>query len=98
MSIFAVHYTYDPTQSEARLAIRGKHREWLTGLAEQETCLAAGAYQDKEGALLIFQAGERADVEEILAGDPYLHSGVISATEIDLWPAVIGQFSHYLNP
>lgn len=96
MSIFAVQYTYDPALSELRLDARPKHRQWLSGLAEQNICLAAGAYAEKEGALLIFQASEKAAVEEILSADPYLHAGVISATEIDLWPAVIGQFTKYL--
>ncbi|MUN54995.1 hypothetical protein GMA10_07185 [Kocuria koreensis] len=90
MAHFVVHYSYGPADQQA--AHRGEHREYLGTLLEQGHLLASGPYTDDgaEGALLIFSAETADDVESLLAKDPMVVHGVVTAHEVRAWNPVLG--------
>jgi uncharacterized protein YciI len=96
MSIFAVEYVYGPEAEDARTEHRPQHREWLAAQAAAEVVLASGPYGDGAGALLIFQAGDEAELRGILAQDPMTTGGGVTGLKISAWNPVIGQLSKYV--
>lgn len=91
MPTYAVHYTYTD-DTDARLAARPGHREFLTRLADEGVCLAAGAYAPHEapGGLLIFRADTADELARRLADDPYATGGFIADTRIVEWGPAVG--------
>jgi uncharacterized protein YciI len=68
-AMYAVQMAFsdDPT----RLELRPAHRERLAALAADGQLLAAGPWADDTGALLVFLAPTRDQLDAILAADPY---------------------------
>ncbi len=90
MSIYAVRYTYDD-RPDHRMAVRPVHRAWLARQVAAGTLLASGPFTDGEpGALLVFRADSRDDLEALLAQDPFATEGVIASTEAREWEQVFG--------
>ncbi|GAA4285460.1 hypothetical protein GCM10022261_29910 [Brevibacterium daeguense] len=96
MAIFAVTYEYGP-DTERRMAARPAHRKWQAHLNETGVLLSSGPLEDAgvPGGLLILQADERSNIEDILAQDPYAAEGVITATTIRQWNPVFGPWAEY---
>jgi uncharacterized protein YciI len=89
MAKFAVQYVYGPDQD--RLAeVRPTHRDYLDALVEKGALLLSGPYADAEGALLIFEAADEAELRGILAADPYAGAQVLSETTVREWNAIKG--------
>ncbi|CAM5454310.1 YciI family protein OS=Streptomyces tendae OX=1932 GN=GUR47_02460 PE=3 SV=1 [Streptomyces tendae] len=61
---------------EAVDAVLEEHVVWLDGLYEQGVFLASGRKEPREGGVIIAVAGDRARIEEITAGDPFVKAGV----------------------
>ncbi len=91
MPKFAVEYSY-VEDVPSRHAVRPKHRDYLGGLAAQGKVLAAGAWAADDGALLLFEVADEAEVKAILDNDPYKAAGVISATRVTEWTPVLGSW------
>ncbi|WP_028709287.1 YciI family protein [Propionicicella superfundia] len=91
MATFAVIYTYSD-DTELRAAVRPRHRAYLGGLGEQSICLVAGAWTPTEppGALLVFRADSKEEVEDLLANDPFVTEGYVVDKQIFEWGAGIG--------
>ena len=90
MSIYAVRYTYDD-RTDHRMAVRPVHRAWLARLAEAGLLLASGPFTDGEpGAMFIFRADSRDELEALLARDPFAAEGVVAFTEAREWEQVLG--------
>jgi uncharacterized protein YciI len=68
-AMYAVQRAF--SDDPARLELRPAHRERLTARASQGQLLAAGPWADDTGALLVFLAGSRDELEAILTADPY---------------------------
>jgi len=49
----------------------------------------AGPWHDDSGALLVFRAGT-ADLDAILAADPYYRTPGVSVTAVRQWDPVVG--------
>lgn len=94
MSIFAVEYVYDADSAELRDEHRPVHRQWLSELQEQGRMLAAGAFVDGAGALLIFTADDESDLHALLKQDPFAVVGAISGMKTTEWKPGLGAFSH----
>ncbi|MEO6084079.1 MAG: YciI family protein [Umezawaea sp.] len=89
MAKFAVQYVYGPDRD--RLAeVRPKHREYLDTLVEKGVLLLSGPYADADGALLIFEAADEAELHGILAADPYVGAQVLAETSVREWNALKG--------
>jgi uncharacterized protein YciI len=72
----------------ARLALRPGHRERLAELAADGKLLAAGPWADDSGALLVFLADTREELDQILAADPYYSSAGVTIVWAQEWSLV----------
>lgn len=71
MSAFIVETRYDPAHEEERLAIRPQHLQYLDGLMERHQLANAGPLADGTGAVLVYLAKDRAELDQLMAPDPY---------------------------
>jgi len=89
--IYAVTYRYTDDVA-ARDALRTEHRDYLRGLAEQGALLVSGPFGPDEpaGALLVFRAGTRDDVDRWIAADPFTVRGIVARASTSKWEPVLG--------
>jgi hypothetical protein len=89
MAKFAVQYVYGPDRD--RLAeVRPKHRDYLDALVEKGVLLLSGPYADGDAALLVFEVADEAELQGILAADPYAGAQVLAETTAREWNAIKG--------
>jgi uncharacterized protein YciI len=89
--LFAVLATYVPDAVNRRAPHRDAHLAYARALVERGVLVMAGAFADPvDGALLIYRAGSRAEVEAYLADDPYVRAGLWPSITIREWTVVIG--------
>ena len=91
-NIFAVTYFYDQARTEAVVAARPKHREFLRGLYAAGQLLASGPTDDGN-ALLIVRAEDANGALALLDPDPMREAGVITDRNARGWNAVIGPWA-----
>jgi uncharacterized protein YciI len=78
-------YTEDAsTIAKARPA----HREYLAGLIQQGRLVISGPFSDDSGAVLVYEAETSAQVEKLVAEDPFATEGVFVSWEIRPWNVV----------
>jgi uncharacterized protein YciI len=83
---FAVMFGYE---NEGRIAeVRPLHREYLTSLKEHGNLVAAGAFVDDSGALIIYEAESESEVIDIVEHDPFHEAGIFSTYLIRPWNQV----------
>ncbi|WP_416479179.1 YciI family protein [Streptomyces sp. LKA04] len=61
---------------EAIDAVLPDHVAWLDELYERGVFLASGRKEPRDGGVIVAVAGDRARMEEIAAGDPFVRAGV----------------------
>jgi uncharacterized protein YciI len=88
MARFLVLTTF--TSAEKRMAHRPEHRVYLNQLVEEGKLLMAGPFADESGGLIVFEAVDQAEVEEMMANDPFTINGVFATTDIRPWTLVAG--------
>ncbi|WP_028478614.1 YciI family protein [Nocardia sp. CNY236] len=93
MPIFAVHYEYSAATVPGRDAHRPAHRTWLAGLLTSGTLLTSGPYPDGSGALLLFRSASPAELQGLLARDPFAREGLIDDVRVVEWVPVLGAFT-----
>lgn len=91
MALFAVTLEFSDDQ-ERRSQVRPKHREYLAQLLERGKLRESGPFADDSGALLIYDASDIAEVQEILSNDPYTPAGIIVGATIKEWNIVMSRF------
>jgi uncharacterized protein YciI len=84
--MYAVQLAF--SDDNARLALRPGHRERLAELAADGTLLAAGPWSDDSGALLVFLADTREELDQIMAADPYYSCAGVTVVWIQEWNPV----------
>lgn len=89
MTVYAVRYTYND-QADTLAATRPTHRAWLADRLAAGDLLVSGPFTDAPGALLVFRASSRDDVDALLAQDPYAAAGVLATVEVHAWDQVFG--------
>ncbi|WP_395575911.1 YciI family protein [Streptomyces sp. BK79] len=57
-------------------ALLQEHVAWLDELYEQGVALASGRKEPRDGGVIVAVAEDRARMEEIAAGDPFVRAGV----------------------
>jgi uncharacterized protein YciI len=87
----ALRYDYPKDVLERR----GPHRPGHLALAQEfhaaGKLLLAGAFDPpSDGALLVFEVGAAAEVEEFVRRDPYVQHGVVTGHRIHPWNVVVG--------
>ena len=90
MPTYAVRYTYDD-RTDVRDRVRPAHREYLLN---QSTLLGSGPFVDAApGALLVFGTADRAELDAIVAADPFVLEGLVAHTDVREWDVVLGPWS-----
>lgn len=71
------------------------HVHYLLGLIGQGKLKASGPLRGTSlrSGFLIFKADSRAEVEELVAGDPFAHEDLILTLTIEEWDPFFGTFS-----
>ena len=92
MALFAVTIKFTD-DAERRLQVRPTHREYLKKLLEAGKLFESGPFVDDSGALLIYDAADVAEVQELLANDPYAPNGIVETVTINEWNRVIARGS-----
>ena len=92
MAWFAVDVTYTEDR-ELLMAVRPRHREYLTRLVESGTAVAAGPWADDLGSLTIFSVADRAELDRLIAQDPYTTENVVVERTIREWKPIFGAFA-----
>jgi uncharacterized protein YciI len=78
--IIAVEYALVAEGTERRLAARPAHREWLTGLKDDGRLVQAGPLADGTSSLLVFDVADQAELDGVLAADPYPKDAFVVAS------------------
>lgn len=86
---FTVETTY-AEDGEKLAAARPRHREYLRGLVEQGSVAAAGPWADDSAGFAIYQVADRAELDRLLADDPYTTEGVAASRRINEWKLLLG--------
>lgn len=83
MSLFAVTYRYAPNSDAGRDELRPKHMDFLQNLFDTERLIVSGptdATGPHPGALLIISGESAADVDGLMAEDPFAVAGYVERT------------------
>jgi hypothetical protein len=76
--IVNVEYEFVAEAAERRLAARPAHREWLTALKADGRLVQAGPFTDGTSSLLVFNVADEAELDAILATDPYPKDSIVA--------------------
>lgn len=76
------------------------HVEYLNGLIAAGKLKASGpiAGQPLRGGLLIFSVADRAELDALIAADPFAIEGLISELTVTEWNRLFGSFSAEAAP
>lgn len=89
MALYAVEITL--ADDELREQLRPQHRAHLVELEAAGVLWLAGPWVETSGTgLMIFEVPDRADLDRVLAADPYAVAGLVTARRIHLWQPVLG--------
>ena len=88
MAKYVLELRFDQ-DNERRLAVRPSHREYLRALLERGKLFMAGPWDDDSGAMIIYEAVDEAEVQAILAADPYTEAAVYSVVALREWRLIL---------
>lgn len=71
---------------------RPAHRQYLTGLRDQGKLVISGPFADDAGGLLVYEAENSEQVEQMVRDDPFARQGVFLSWEIRPWNVI------FVNP
>ncbi|GIW05641.1 MAG: hypothetical protein KatS3mg060_0446 [Dehalococcoidia bacterium] len=91
MKLYAAILTYVPDIAEKRVPHRPAHLAYLEELRAQGKVVMAGAWADPlDGALIIYRAETRDEVDEMMDNDPYCRAGLWTGRTVREWNVVVG--------
>jgi uncharacterized protein YciI len=85
--IYAAIAKYTPDASTIAKA-RPAHRQYLTGLRDQNKLVISGPFGGDAGGLLVYEADTPEQVESMIREDPFAKQGVFLSWEIRPWNVV----------
>lgn len=74
-------------------AVRPVHRQYLAQLKAQGKLVASGPFTDDSGALIIYEAADRDEAEQLLRQDPFCSEGVFRSWQLRPWNPVLANRS-----
>ncbi len=89
MPLFVLQYRF-PEDAEQRLAVRPRHRAYLDELRASGKLVAAGPWADDSGALLVYAVEDEAELERLMADDPYVVADVFGERTLREWRPIFG--------
>jgi len=84
MATFVVEFRYR-VDRQGRSAVHPAHAEYLHDLAERGALLLGGPLVGENAGLLVYRVGDRAELQRVLDGEPYLVAGLVADTRISEW-------------
>ena len=85
--LYVLMFTDKPNSLDVRMKARPGHIDYLNGLGSR--LKAAGPFTDEAGSpngtLVIVEAQDRAEAEDIARNDPYAKAGLFASVEIRAW-------------
>ena len=90
MPFFALFYDLVDNFVERRQPYRADHLALLDQAQRDGRLVLAGPLKPADTALLVFRADSAADVEAIVARDPYVAKGLVKSWRVREWTVVIG--------
>jgi uncharacterized protein YciI len=86
----ALFYDYVEDVLEKRAPLREDHLAWARRWKADGRIVMAGALGNPpHGALFVFLVDEPEQVEEFVAGDPYVSGGIVTGHRVVPWNVVI---------
>jgi uncharacterized protein YciI len=83
-------YDYVENAVERRAPFRPTHLAWAREWKDDGRLVMAGALgEPPHGALFVFRVDDPAQIEEFVAGDPYVSGGVVTGHRVVPWTVVI---------
>ena len=67
---------------------RPAHRQYLTGLQDQNKLVISGPFADDSGAILVYEAESLEHVDNMVREDPFAKQGVFLSWEIRPWNVI----------
>jgi uncharacterized protein YciI len=89
MAWFTVETTYI-SDADKLADSRPRHRAYLQALVERGKVGAAGPWVDDSAGFAIYQVADRAELDVLLAEDPYTVDGVAASRRVNEWKLVLG--------
>ncbi|HEX7136411.1 MAG TPA: YciI-like protein [Vicinamibacterales bacterium] len=90
MPYFALFYDLVDNFVERRQPYRAEHLALLDEAQRAERLILAGPLKPPDTALLVFRAETAAEVEAVVARDPYVANGLVKSWHVREWTVVIG--------
>jgi uncharacterized protein len=88
MAWFTVETQY--AGREKLTAARPRHREYMRGLVDEGKVVAGGPWVDDSAGFAIYRVEDRAELDRLLAEDPYTTGGAAARRTINEWNIVVG--------
>lgn len=88
MATYVLELAFDK-DNDRRIEVRPSHREYLRQLYAEGRLVTAGPFADDTGALLIYRAGSREELDDMLEADPYTAADVVTRMAIREWVQII---------
>jgi hypothetical protein len=86
----ALFYDYVENAVERRAPYREDHLAWARRWKEDGRIVMAGALDEPpHGALFVFVVDDPAQIDEFVAGDPYVRGGIVTGHRVVSWNVVI---------
>jgi uncharacterized protein YciI len=90
MPFFAAMLQYGE-DAERRKEVRPSHRDYLKTLLDAGKMVQAGPYGDDSGAIIVYEAADLSEVQELLTNDPFAQNGIIEGATIKEWNIVMSR-------
>ncbi|MEQ1885417.1 MAG: YciI family protein [Bryobacteraceae bacterium] len=87
---FAAVIQYTPDAATIAAA-RPSHREYLTRIKADDKLVMSGPFEGDTGAVIVYEAENAAEAEQLLKDDPFYKAGVFTSYIIHRWNVV---FAH----
>lgn len=88
-TLYTLFYDYVENIVERRAPHRPAHLELVERWRADGRFVMGGAVGDPpHGALIVFEVGDPAAVEEFVAADPYVEAGLVTSHRIEPWRVV----------
>jgi uncharacterized protein YciI len=87
-TIWAAEGTYAPDASERRPQFRNEHLLRIAEMMRAGTLVAAGAFADMSGSLMLLRVADEAAAREIVESDVYFRGGVWSSYRVRAFGSV----------
>jgi uncharacterized protein YciI len=86
----ALFYDYVENAVERRAPYREDHLAWARTWKDTGRIVMAGALGDPpHGGLFVFLVEDPAQIDEFVAGDPYVSGGIVTGHRVEPWNVVI---------